>query len=162
MLSDDVEEFIGKGGDVRIYEVEKGAIRRFADAVDDPNPLFHDDEYARNSRNGAIIAPPGFFGWPTQWPAATAAAALAGGGSESGLGTVLAKAGYTRLLDGGVDYEFFMPIRAGDTLVVTSKLKDVRERAGGTGKMAIVRNESTYHNQNGNIVATAIATAIYR
>ncbi len=159
MLSDEVKEFIGKGSDVRILEVEKGAIRRFADAVDDPNPLFRDDEYARNSRNGAIIAPPGFFGWPTQLPRG---AALAGGGSDSGLGAVLAKAGYTRLLDGGVDYEFFLPIRAGDTLAVTSKLKDVRERAGGAGKMAIVRNEATYHNQNGNLVATAISTAIYR
>ena len=43
-------------------EVEKGAIKKYADAVDDHNPLYWDDEYAKNSRYGSIIAPPGFFG----------------------------------------------------------------------------------------------------
>ncbi len=158
MLSEEVKEFIGKGGDTRVFEVEKGAIRRFADAVDDPNPLFRDDEYARNSQYSAIIAPPGFFGWPTRLPRGAALA----GGSDGGLGAALAKAGYTRLLDGGMEYEFHVPIRAGDTLVASSKLKDVREREGGSGKMAIVRNETTYYNQNGDLVATAISTSIHR
>ncbi len=158
MLSEDIKEFVGRGGDARVFEIEKGAIRRFADAVDDQNPLFRDDEYARNSQYGAIIAPPGFFGWPTRLPRGAALA----GGSDGGLGAAIAKAGYTRLLDGGVDYEFFAPVRAGDTLVATSKLKDVRERDGGTGKMVIVRNETTYYNHNGDLVATAITTSIHR
>ncbi len=68
MLSDEVKEFIGVGGDAGTLEVEKGAIRRFAEAVGDTNPLFREDEYGRNSRYGAIITVPGFFGWPTPAP----------------------------------------------------------------------------------------------
>jgi hypothetical protein len=65
-MPDDFSQVIGKSAGVRLFEVEKGAIRRFADAVGDPNPLFRDDEYARNTPYGTIIAPPGFFGWPLQ------------------------------------------------------------------------------------------------
>lgn len=160
MLSDEVKEFIGVGGDAGILEVEKGAIRRFAEAVGDPNPLFREDEYGRNSRHGAIITVPGFFGWPT--PAPRRAAGAGGGGGGGGVAAVLNKAGYTRILDGGMDYEFHAPIRAGDTLTANAKLKDVKEREGSSGKMTIVRNETTYYNQNGALVATAISTTIYR
>ena len=66
MLPEEITKFIGEAGDTRTLEVEKGAIRRFADAVDDPDPLYYDEEYARNSRYGSMIAPPGFFGWPTE------------------------------------------------------------------------------------------------
>ncbi|MGZ6550894.1 MAG: FAS1-like dehydratase domain-containing protein, partial [Tumebacillaceae bacterium] len=41
-------------------EVEKGAIRKFAEAIGDPNPLYRDPEYAVNTRYGKIIAPPTF------------------------------------------------------------------------------------------------------
>ena len=43
-----------------ITEVEKGAIRRFADAIGDSNPLYRDEQYARRTRFGGIIAPPTF------------------------------------------------------------------------------------------------------
>ena len=158
MLADVAKEFVGKGGGTTILEVEKGAIRRFADAVGDMNPLFRDDEYARNSKNGTIVSLPGFFGWPSRMPRGTAVI----GGMASELSEALADGGYLRVLDGGMDYEFFVPVRAGDTLSSTTALKDVREREGSTGKMAIVRNETTYHNQNGDLVATAVSTTIYR
>lgn len=159
MLPESVTQFVGRGGEVRVFEVEKGAISRFAEAVDDPNPLFRDEEYARNSRYGSIIAPPGFFGWPAKQPRG---AALVGGGAGGGLAAELAKIGYSRLLDGGMEYEFFCPVRAGDTLACSSAIKDIREREGSTGKMVIVRTETTYVNQHGDKVATAIGTAIYR
>jgi hypothetical protein len=67
MISEKLEKLIGKQGDVVILEIEKGAIRKFADAVDDHNPLFWDDDYARESSYGGLVAPPGFFGWPVIW-----------------------------------------------------------------------------------------------
>jgi len=103
MLPEEVTQFIGKSTDVRVFEVEKGAIRRFADAVDDPNPLYWDEEYARNSRYGSIITPPGFFGWPTRQPRGSALTEE----SMAGLSMALAQAGYPRVLDGGIEYEFF-------------------------------------------------------
>ena len=40
--------------------VERGAVRKFAEAIGDPNPLYTDEEAARRSRYGGLIAPPTF------------------------------------------------------------------------------------------------------
>ena len=149
MLSEEVSKFIGKAEDVRIFEMEKGAIKRFADAVDDQNPLYWDEEYARNSRYGSIIAPPGFFGWPIK----RTKGVLTFSAIREELIVALAKSGYSRLLDGGIQYEFFKPVRAGDTLTASSIIKDIVERGGQTGKTAFVITETTYINQNGDLVA---------
>jgi len=153
MLPEEVTKFIGQAGPATTYEVEKGAIARFAEAVGDPNPIYWDEEYAKNSRHGSIIAPPGFFGWPVRRPQADAAQMMRG--------PDMAKAGYGRLLDGGMEYEFISPIRAGDTLTVTSAITDIYEREGRTGKMAFVIRETTYTNQNGDVVAKTRGTAIH-
>jgi len=154
MLPKEVAELIGQSLGTRIFEVEKGAIRKFADAVDDRNPLYWDEEYARSSRYGSIIAPPGFFGWPTQ-----------GGGLETG--AVMAKvlnavfeSGMMRVLDGGIEFDFYIPVRAGDTLIVYGQFVDARERTGKTGKMLFLTMEQTYLNQNGDMVAKGRATLI--
>ena len=74
----------------------------------------------------------------------------------------LTKAGYSRLLDGGVEYECFLPIRAGDTLTAYSRIADITEREGKTGKMAFTITETTYVNQNGDLVVKARGTMICR
>ena len=158
MLPEEVTNFIGKRGDVRITEVDKGAIRRYAEAIDDPNPLYGDDEYARNSRYGSIIAPPGFWGWKTKW------AQSEGGYADpkGGLVAALAKAGFTNpaAVNVGEEYEFFCPIRPGDTLIATSEITDISEREGRTGKMVFIITETTYVNQNGDVVARTRGTMI--
>ena len=157
MLPEEITKLIGKDGNIRIFEVEKGAIRKFADAVDDQNPLYWDEEYARNSRYGSIIAPPGFFGWPTKW---TRGGPLF---SEStvALKDALAKVGYSHLLDGGERFEFFNPVSAGDILTASWIIKDIMEREGKAGKTAFVITETTYTNQNGDLVAKVRQTLIH-
>ncbi|MDP2644523.1 MAG: MaoC family dehydratase N-terminal domain-containing protein [Desulfobacterales bacterium] len=53
-------------------EATRGAIRRFVDGVGDPNPLWRDPDYAKQTRYGTIVAPPSWvfsvlagvqFGW---------------------------------------------------------------------------------------------------
>jgi len=165
MLADEVAKFIGKSIGSVVCEVEKGSIKRFADAVDDPNPLYWDEEYAAKSRYGSIIAPPGFFGWPVKLPrGATFQKPTDVSDSPEvtdGIREVLAKAGYWRVVDGGMDCEFFQPVKAGDVLTAESLIKDIRERQGKSGKMAFVVNETAYNNQRGELVARAYATTIY-
>jgi len=158
MLPEEITKFIGKAsGRAGISHVEKGAIMRFADAVGDHNPLYYDEEYAKNSRYGSVIAPPGFLGWPARGiRGGTFASQNVEGGPD------LAKAGYPRIIDGGYEYEFFLPVRAGDILASSSMTKDIVEREGKTGKMAFVITESTYTNQNGDLVAKARHTMIHR
>ena len=54
------EEFIGQRSEAVSNLVEKGAVRRFAEAIGDPNPLYVDESAAKSSRYGRLLAPPTF------------------------------------------------------------------------------------------------------
>jgi len=151
-ITDELKALIGTTAEPVIMEVERGAIRRYANAIDDANPLFRDVEHARSSRYGEMICPPGFFGWP-----------IKGGGLMevlASLAPALARAGCPRILDGGVDFEFYLPIRAGDILTSYGKIADIRAREGKTGTMIFTTLETTFINQNGDLVAKRRATII--
>ena len=137
IIPESLLEAIGVESDPITYEIEKGHISRFAEAIGDENPLFSDEIKARNSRYGGIIAPPTFY-----------RALRPGSLPES------AESPFTRNLDAGSDWEFFEPIRPGDRITVTIKLADVVEREGRLGKMIIITRETRYENQLGQIVAT--------
>ena len=160
MLPEEIKNLIGRSTPAKTYEVEKGAIRRFADAVGDSNPLYYDEAYARNSRYGTIITPPGFFGWPRKQDKNSAITI----DIPPELITVLEQAGYplSSVVDGGIEYEFFLPIRAGNTLTATTTIRNIRERAGSSTNLVFIILETVYVNQSGNPVATAQVTAILR
>ena len=54
------ERFVGCRSEPVANVVEKGAVRKFAEAIGDPNPLYVDEEAAKASRYGGLIAPPTF------------------------------------------------------------------------------------------------------
>lgn len=154
MVPDELKQYIGKIDPPHVREVERGAIRRYADAVGDDNPLYFDEEYASESRYGTIIAPPGFFGWSMQ--------SVPSSEGIIGLMTAMINAGYYRILDGGMSYEFFLPVRAGDIVIASPKVKDVTAKEGKSGTMMVCDFETTYLNQNGDLVAKAYQTLIGR
>jgi acyl dehydratase len=154
MMTDEIKAMIGTLSEPVIMEVGRVAIRRYADAVGDDNPLFHEVEDAKAAGYEDIICPPGFWGWPIKGRATIGGMSIVGG--------VLVKAGLWRILDGGVDQEFYIPIRAGDILTAYSKIADIREREGKAGKMVFTTVETTYLNQNGDTVAVNRATIIAR
>jgi acyl dehydratase len=153
MVPDSLKQYIGKVDPPHLREVEKGAIRRYADAVGDDNPLYNDEEYARKSRYGCIIAPPGFFGWAKK--------TISSSEGLVGLIGAMIEAGYAGILDGGMAYDFYLPVRVGDTLVVSPKVADIALKEGKT-KMMILRFEASYTNQNGDLVAKSYQTLIGR
>jgi acyl dehydratase len=153
MVPDSLKQYIGKVDPPHLREVEKGAIRRYADAVGDDNPLYYDEEYAKGSRYGCIIAPPGFFGWAKK--------TISSSEGLVGLIGAMIEAGYAGILDGGMAYDFYLPVRVGDTLVVSPKVADITLKEGKT-KMMILRFEASYTNQNGDLVAKSYQTLIGR
>ena len=154
MVPDELKQHIGKIDPPHVREVERGAIRRYADAVGNGNPLYFDEEYASESRYGTIIAPPGFFGWSMQ--------SVPSSEGIIGLMTAMINAGYYRILDGGMSYEFFLPVREGDIIIASPKVKDVTAKEGKSGTMMICDFETSYFNQNGDLVAKAYQTLIGR
>lgn len=142
-VTDEARKQIGKVGEARTIEIERGAIRRFAEAIGDPNPLFNDEKEARRTRFGGMIAPPTFCR-----------------SLSAAIPDVKLDMPAYRGLDGGSDWEYFEPIRPGDRITVQSKLADLRESEGRLGPMVFITTETTYTNQYGVVCAVQRSTGI--
>jgi acyl dehydratase len=117
-----------------VYEIEKGMLRRFAEAIDDPNPRWLEE------------APPTF------------AAALV---PKKLLNKLFnADIPLKRLLNGTSDLEYIKPIRAGDVISVTARLTRLRQVAGAEGPTLFMFTEMTYTNQSGEVVVRGKNTYI--
>lgn len=53
-------EFVGGRSEPVKNLVERGAVRKFAEAIADPNPLYVDEAVAKRSRYGRLLVPPTF------------------------------------------------------------------------------------------------------
>lgn len=58
-------------------------------------------------------------------------------------------------VNAGDDYQFFAPVRVGDTITVARTVLGVDEKQGKNGRMFLVRAEISYTNQHGERVALA-------
>ena len=123
------------------FEVEKGAIRKLAEAIGDPNPLYTDAEYAANSRHGSIIAP---ILMVTTLGAPELQAALM---SKIPVGEK--KNGIVR----GFDVEFLQPLKAGDVITVDCKVDKIAGKESKLGYMINITTLRTFTNQNGEVIA---------
>ncbi len=145
LTTDESKDKPGVEWELGVYEVEKGMIQRFAQAIGDPNPQWQDEEYARQSQYGGIIAPPTFI-------------VAIGGEQFSQKLTLLLPRG---LLHGSTELESYQPVRPGDKIAVTVKIANIRERLGSkSGKMTFVTFDLTYRNQKDKLVARCQQTMI--
>ena len=143
MTEEMIQKAIGQKSAPRSSDVEKGAIIKFAQAIEDDNPVYNDEQAARESRYGGLIAPPTFLRsvgvdrpeYPFDMP-------------------------FTRLLDGGSDWEYFHTIRAGDRITAVAEIADINERTGRMGLMIITSIVVTYRNQFDQVAATQTSTSI--
>jgi acyl dehydratase len=150
LITDQLRKLIGETLDTIIFKVEEGAIQRYAQAIGDPNPLFNDPDYAGKTKYGRLLAPPGFTGWPAKAERLSAR-----------LLDSLARAGApSRLLDGGIEFEFIEPIGAGDVLTATTKIVNMTDRETKLGKTMFTTVETTFVNKKGNVALKSRSTFI--
>ena len=135
---DRLKSKIGVEWEPREYEIEREMIRRFARAVGDPNPLWQDEEHARASQHGGIIAPPTF---------------ILAIGFEQFVEDLMSLTPFGTVLMGGTELECYQPVRLGDVITVIFKISNLRERQGTMGKMAFMTFDSSYKNQRQELVA---------
>jgi 3-hydroxybutyryl-CoA dehydratase len=112
-------------------------IANFCIAVGETNPLYLDPAAAAEGPYHGIIAPPAFV----------AAFRYADDVFESL--PAFARGG----LMAGIDIELHVPIRVGDSIRVSSELKETYEKTGRTGTMIFAVVRSTLTNQEGEVVA---------
>jgi hypothetical protein len=114
--------------------VEAGHLKRFVEAVGDPNPRWTKE------------APPTFL------------VALA----PTSLHLEEAEEYGKGWLNGGNRFEYFEPVKVGDRITATGKVADVYEKTGTSGNMLFIIFETDYVNQHGRTVARLRGTAIRR
>lgn len=128
--------------------VEKGRLKFFAKAIGEKNPLYSDELAARVAGYKNIPAPPTFplvldLEGPEFWPVLDLL------GMDIG-----------RVLHGSQEFEYLGTIYAGDTITVTSILKDMFDKKGGALEFIVMEN--SYTNQHGELVSKAVNTLVYR
>ena len=144
VITSQMHDAIGAGSAPAPHQVEAGAIRRFAEAVGDFNPLYRDERAAGAARYGGIVAPPTFMRTMRPSPAVPEF-----------------EVPYAGVLDAGSRWHFSRPVVAGDTISVTTRLVDLYERTGKLGNMLFAVRENTFVNQDGETAVVERDTEIY-
>jgi len=137
---------IGRESEPVVHEVEKGQIRRFADAVGDPSVLAQDEAAARAIGYSGLVAPPTF---------AVSLTANERFRHSLDLGT-------RSILHGEEQIELMRPIVSGDRLTVVTRVADVQERAGASGPSDVLVLEDEGKDEKGELVFRTRATLILR
>lgn len=141
----------------RKYDVTKKDIKRFAQAIDDPNKLYYDDDYASKTKFKSIIAPLLFcqtFAFED-----VALEELPPDGSPAEIDVPITA---NRAVGGGSVYEFHRRVRPGDQIKVRTKLQDIYTKRGKSGLLYFIVVETKFFNQHDEIVAKDTATFIKR
>lgn len=111
---------IGKRSEKVKNTIEKGAVRKFAEAIGDPAPIFLDEVVGRDSKYGRNIAPPTF---PVTF--------------DSGVIPDL-KLPAKGLIHGEQIYHYNRPLFVGEDVYCWMEVKDYYEKSGGFGDMGFL------------------------
>jgi acyl dehydratase len=121
-------------------EITRDLIRHYCDALGDKNPLYRWEEYAKFTRYGGIIAPPGILQCI----------------GEAGAGKGAVAPGFGRSLAGGSTFTWYKLIRPGDKFHVMGTDLGVKEKKSHREvpyRLFVSTYRTTYLNQNNEIVA---------
>ena len=58
VITEELRKTIGVAKQSTTIDMEKGMLRKFVDAIEDPNPLWSDEGYAKKTKYGGITFPP--------------------------------------------------------------------------------------------------------
>lgn len=145
LVTKEMRDAVGVEWEPFVIQIDKWLVKLFLDAVGDYNPLYTDEEFARKTRFGGTIAPPSLFN----------TALMRNEQTELPFPMPV-----MRMLDGGGDFEFFKPVRVGDVLTARTKLANIKEREGRVGRMVFLDIETTWTNQNKEVVVIGHAIRI--
>jgi acyl dehydratase len=142
--AEELKAHIGVRGKPVDIEIEKGAIRKFARAIGETNPLYFDEAYAAKTRFGAIVAPPTFLAvlkapLPDLPPPASK---------------------FSVHLHADDVIENSLPVKAGDVITSVAELTGVFEKSGRSGPMLFMTVTFHMTNQMGEPVATVAWTEV--
>jgi len=144
LITPEIRELVGVDYPPVVYHLDESAIRLWARAAGHTDPVFYDEEYAREAGHPSLPAPPGFVGHERFGPSEEL--------STRGPPIWELNPKAPRRLNGGTEYEYPAIAYAGDVLVATGRIIDISEREGAIGKMLIVKRETTFRRNGVPVV----------
>ncbi len=159
------------------WGIEREGLRIFTQAIMDPDPRYWDDDFAKKTKFGAIITPPIYCTYlgrrtrPGEDDPITAA--FKANPESDGIGGVQRseqKGGLPpvpthlkRILNAGNEIELRQYPKLGDRIYSQARYSDIRERVTKDGtRMLIITTETTFTNQNGEVLCILRASQIRR
>ena len=129
-----------------VYEVGRAKIAEFAAALGDQDPAYRDPEAARALGHPDVIAPPTF------------AIVISLGAANVVLDDPEVELDYSRVVHGEQRFTHHRPIRAGDRLVATTTIENVRTVAGND----MLTTRVDLATEDGEPVCTAVSMLVAR
>ena len=132
-------------GQAALNEIERGAIRRFAESLGETNPIYFDERAAHAAGFRDIVA-------PLLFPLALRSARAL---------TQVAQPNRTVLLS-EEQVEQFEPLCAGDQVAVSSRVVETSSRPGNAGPIEFIQLEDEGRNLDGKLVFRVRRSLIVR
>jgi hypothetical protein len=150
---------------VEKFPIEAGHIILFARAVGEKNPLYFDEDHAKSTEPGGIIAPPTFVQSSAQfdpdYPLRPKIGEAWFGSGKNPTGITDVSGGVGRGLHAEQHYEYHRQLKPGDVLSATSKPGKTWEKEGRrAGKLKFSEQVTEYRDQNGELVITARSVGV--
>ena len=148
---------------VNRFPVERGHVMMFARAIGDPNPIYYDEEYARTTEAGELLAPPTFVIADIQFdPDSSLRPKIGTPWRGSGKNPTTPREDRDSGGDGSTGlhaeehFEFLRPVRVGDVLTKSTIRGRRWEREGRRGgKLSFNEAIHEYRDENGELVVIA-------
>ena len=152
------------------FPVESGHIMMFARSIGDANEIYYDEDYAKSTDQGAIIAPPTFVQSSAQFDPNYFLRPKIG---EEWFGSAKDPTGITKKEGGGgggggggglhaeQHYVYHRQLKVGDILSAETKPGKSWEKEGRRGgKLTFSESVTEYRDQNGELVITATGVGV--
>ena len=153
------------------FPVDLTSIMLFASAIGETNKIYYDEEYARKTPLGGVIAPPSFPIAAAHWnpdyplrgvrqiPESPPSDRPSKGSGDSDLGA--GSGGLTRVLHGEQRFTWHKPMRPGMKLTVAARAGKTWSKEGRRGgTMDFNEMISEYRDETGELVCTATSVGI--
>ena len=138
--------------------IDRREAQRYAYAVGDENPLYFDEKAAHSAGYRTITVPPLFITHALVLP--KPANTL----REDGLyeDTTSVQLEVSRMMFGGEEWDFIEPVCVGDEITATTRLADLDQKEGSKGPFVRLVRETTFVNQDEQVVARSRQIGIAR
>lgn len=160
------DDVVGRPTSAATIHVERGPVTKFATAVTDANPVYHDVAAAQEAGFDTIPAPPTFtFSAAAHWgafPEDQPEDPTGGRGNPMAelMGGLMAEGGI--VLHGEQEFIYHKPVQAGDTLHQEGKITDLYTKETKGKTMTFLVMETVFRDDAGDPVVTERFNLIHR